>query len=100
MEAEASGGDGDRKLPRNTELLDEAGQCLAEVIQRGFLSVALTVRSHARAQLGVGAPHSVLVALDDDRHSYRARLGHETTIARAGDRPLDSSRLSHCVVSW
>src|SRR3954469_721486 len=90
MEAEASGGDGDRQLPRYTKLLDEAGQCLAKVIQRGFLGVALAMRSQAGAQLGVGAPHPVLVALDDDRQSYRTRLRHATTVAGAGGRPSDA----------
>jgi hypothetical protein len=31
----------------------------------------------------MGAPHAVLVALDDDRHSNGARVGHVVTIAQA-----------------
>jgi hypothetical protein len=59
------------------------------------------VRSQTRTQLGVGAPHAILVAFDDDWHSYCARLGHETTIARglrSAVSPLPLSR--DCVVSW
>ena len=54
-----------------------------EVLQRSFLGVALAVRAHAWTQLGMGAPHAVLVALDDDRHGNSARLGHAVTTARA-----------------
>jgi hypothetical protein len=82
MEAEASGGDGDRKLPGNAELLDEAGQRFAEVFQCSFLGVSFAVRSQTRTQLGVGTPHAILVAFHDDWHRYCARFGHETTIAR------------------
>ena len=53
-----------------------------EIIQRGFLGVALAVCTHTWTQLGVSAPHAILVALDDDRHGNGATLGHEVTIAR------------------
>ena len=53
--------------PGDSELLDETGERLAEILQRGFLGLALPMRADARPQLGVRAPHAVLVALDNDR---------------------------------
>jgi hypothetical protein len=85
MVAEASGCDGDGELARCAELLDEAGQRLTEILECGFLGVAFAVRSQTGAQLGVGAPHAVLVALHDDRHRYRAKFGNAATLVRFGD---------------
>ncbi|GIE97720.1 hypothetical protein Ari01nite_51850 [Paractinoplanes rishiriensis] len=81
-EAEASGSHGDRKLPRNAELLDQADERIAEIFQCGFLGVTLAMCTHSGTQLGVSAPDAVLVALDDYRHGHGAKLGYEGTIAR------------------
>jgi hypothetical protein len=73
-------------LSGNAEILDEAGQRLADVLQRGFLGFALAVRSHARTQSRVGVPNAILVTVHDYRHSYRARFGHLVMTARFSDR--------------
>lgn len=41
---EASGSDGDGEFAGSTELFDQSGKCLAEVLERGFLGVALAER--------------------------------------------------------
>jgi hypothetical protein len=76
----ASGCQCDGQLARDPELFDEAEECLTEVVQRCFLGLALAVGADARTQLGVRAPDSVLVALNNDRHGDGARLCHCTTI--------------------
>jgi hypothetical protein len=53
-----AGGQGDRELPGNTELLDQTNERLTEIIRRGFLGVALAVCTHTWTQLGVSAPHA------------------------------------------
>ena len=90
---EASGSDGNGEFAGNTEFFDQSGECLAEVRECGFLGIALAVGAQAGTQLRMCTPHAILVALHDDRHSYRARFGHVVTIARFGGRA--SERFQH-----
>lgn len=71
-----SGSYGDRKLPRNAELLYQGCERLAEIFQSGILRSAFTVRAQPRTELSMGAPYAVFVLFDGDRHGYGPRLGH------------------------
>lgn len=59
--------DHDRELVGSAELRDQGLQCLAQVRDRGLCYIALVISSHARAQLRMRAPDTVLVLLDDIR---------------------------------
>ena len=62
--------------------LDQTDERFTEVIQCGFFGVALAMCTHTWTQLGVSAPHALLIALDDDRHGNGATLCHEVTTPR------------------
>ena len=83
----ASGRHGDRHFPGNAELLDEARQRFAEVVEGLTFCNALTMGAKARAQLRMRAPNTVLVAFDDDWHGDRPEIRHEATISSSGRNP-------------
>jgi hypothetical protein len=66
--------DGESQLVGNAELGDKAGEGLAQVGDSSLWAIALSIGSHARAQLSVSTPHAVFVLVDGvwDMHV----LGH------------------------
>jgi hypothetical protein len=60
--------DGERQFVRNAELLDQADEGFPKVGDGGLFGLPLAIRAHCRAQLGIGAPHSVFVLLNGVRH--------------------------------
>jgi len=84
----ASGRHGDGQLAGNAELFDETQQRVAEIVESFVLGTAFAVSADTRAQLGVCAPDSVLVALDDDRH------GDGTGYCHVADDSVDATLIT------